>query len=238
MDAEQAERAPEEPAPGARKEPSTPPAQVGGSGRRLPASPGADSGRECSARAANRRGGGAGAGAWSLAGSSGPGGARDPGERGEGAGARPLARPHAQQQLLRVQPQLHGRVREPRAALPVRSPTPRRGAPTSSPLGPPRSGGQTRALPRPDESPASGLTRPAPPAAERQPVEPVRGGGGGRGAGVRLPELRAALRSRGRRAARARDPMPGPGRRPAPPLRPVSVGCRAVRGPAGRGWRH
>nr|XP_055187810.1 synaptotagmin-like protein 1 isoform X2 [Nyctereutes procyonoides] len=61
------------------------------------------------------RGGGPGAGAAvarrgaAASPSPDPGGTRDPGERGRGSGARLLSRPHAQQQLLRVQPQLlHG----------------------------------------------------------------------------------------------------------------------------------
>nr|XP_045367351.1 synaptotagmin-like protein 1 isoform X1 [Camelus bactrianus]XP_045367352.1 synaptotagmin-like protein 1 isoform X1 [Camelus bactrianus]XP_045367353.1 synaptotagmin-like protein 1 isoform X1 [Camelus bactrianus] len=57
--------------------------------------------------------------------------------------------------------------------------------------------------------------------AERQPNEPVRGGGGRRGAGARFRALCAALRGGSRRAARARDPVPGPGNRPSPPVGPL-----------------
>lgn len=72
---------------------------------------------------------------------------------------------------------------------------------------------------------------PATPAAERQPDEPVGGGGGGRRAGARLRALRVALRAGCRRAARARDSVPEPGCGAAPPLRPVSAPPRRAGSP-------
>lgn len=87
------------------------PAQVGGSGLRLPSKPGTNSRPGANRPGPSAVGEGAGekGAPLSLPFFPDPGGVRDPRERGGGPGARPLARSHAQQQLLRVQPQLlHG----------------------------------------------------------------------------------------------------------------------------------
>lgn len=109
------EEADPEPEPPPREaESPPPPAQVGGSGRRLLPRPGADSGQGVPVhQAESRRGkdwGREDAPSLNPAPRSpDPDGTRDLAERGGGSRARPLPRPHAQQQLLRVQPQLlHG----------------------------------------------------------------------------------------------------------------------------------
>lgn len=120
------------PSPQAEQEPRPPPAQVGGSGSRLFSRPGADSGLAVLLpRAASRRrprpgeGGAGKKGApGSLPRSPDRDGIRDPAERGGGSGARPLTRPHAQQQLLRVQPQLlHGEGEDLGRVSPTHIPT-------------------------------------------------------------------------------------------------------------------